>query len=131
MDSYGNAFVAWQQAIIDESADFPMPRAIFVKSCDLPYGGKWSKPNNHTSKNEFADNLHIAIDGSDRVYMTWRKGEMLHAQMRMPGLSWSTPDTFPAEGMTIDSQLAVDSTGNATICWGNKWGGIQSVTWTP
>lgn len=132
MDSFGNAFVAWLQDIVNESTAFPVPpSATFIKSCDLPYGSKWSKSVNHTSKTEFASNLQIAVDDSDRVYMTWRKGEMLHAKLRMPGLPWSTPDTLTVEGMTTDSQLAVDSTGNATICWGNRWGGIQSATWTP
>ena len=131
MSSSGNAFVAWQQDIIDKSAAFPIPIATFIKTCDLPYGEKWANPDNHTPKNEFVSNLQIALDDSDRVYMTWTKEETLHAKMRMPGRSWSTPETLSVPGISSDSRLVVNATGNAVICWGNKWGGIQSVTWTP
>jgi hypothetical protein len=130
VNARGDAVVVWTEREAGLSRVYATYR---------PAGGLWRRPRTVSPPGVQAELPRVALDGSGRALVLWR-GFRDAAESSVVGLevatgvrsgSWSTPTILCACRVTLDFDVAMNSSGHALVVWTPERGGLWLAARSP
>jgi hypothetical protein len=128
IDSLGNAVAIWVQS--NKISDFPFVHSDIWSSHFNSKTGSWSEANpaENSSVDEIYSEPNISMDLAGNAIMIWderiidyKTGNEVRnvniSRYDASSSSWGGSNSLTTNGISTQSQIALDSVGNATVVW--------------